>query len=67
MLLVLAKWHSTTKCTAIAKQLINAAEGEGDEAATLEGLAGALAAFTEDGAEGVASFRGKRAPGYTGR
>lgn len=53
--------------TAIAKQLINAAEGEGDEAATLEGLAGALAAFTEDGAEGVASFRGKRAPGYTGR
>jgi enoyl-CoA hydratase len=53
--------------TAIAKQLINAAEGEGDEAATLEGLAGALAAFTEDGAEGVASFREKRAPEYGGR
>jgi enoyl-CoA hydratase len=47
--------------------LINAAEGEGDEAATLEGLAGALAAFTEDGAEGVASFREKRAPEYGGR
>ena len=48
--------------TAIAKQLINAAEGEGDEAATLEGLADALVAFTEDGAEGVASFREKRPP-----
>ncbi len=47
---------------AIAKQLINAAEGEGDASATLEGLAGALAAFTEDGKEGVASFREKRAP-----
>ncbi|MHB2167440.1 enoyl-CoA hydratase/isomerase family protein [Alsobacter sp. R-9] len=53
--------------TAIAKQLINAAEGEGDEAATLEGLAGSLAAFTEDGAEGVASFREKRPPVYGGR
>ncbi|MCP8938254.1 enoyl-CoA hydratase/isomerase family protein [Alsobacter sp. SYSU M60028] len=50
--------------TAIAKQLINAAEGEGDASATLEGLAGALASFTDDGAEGVASFREKRPPAY---
>lgn len=49
---------------AIAKQLINAAEGEGDASATLEGLAGSLAAFTDDGREGVASFREKRAPRY---
>lgn len=53
--------------TAVAKQLINAAEGEGDEAATLEGLAGSLAAYTEDGAEGVASFREKRPPAYRNR
>lgn len=53
--------------TAMAKQLINAAEGEGDVAATLEGLAGSLAAFTEDGAEGVASFREKRPPQYQNR
>lgn len=53
--------------TAIAKQLVNAAEGEGDVAATLEGLAGALAGFTEDGAEGVESFRGKRPPVYRNR
>ncbi len=53
--------------TAVAKQLINAAEGEGDEAATLEGLAGALAAFTEDGREGVASFREKRPAEYRNR
>jgi enoyl-CoA hydratase/carnithine racemase len=53
--------------TAVAKQLINAAEGEGDEAATLEGLAGSLAAYTEDGSEGVASFREKRPPAYRNR
>ena len=52
---------------AVAKQLINAAEGEGDVAATLEGLAGSFAAFTRDGAEGVASFREKRPPRYENR
>ncbi|MCC6790104.1 MAG: enoyl-CoA hydratase/isomerase family protein [Thermomicrobiales bacterium] len=42
----------------IAKQVI---DGGG---ATLEALAGALAATTADGREGVASFREKRAPDY---
>lgn len=50
----------------LTKQLINAAAGE-DAAVTLEAMAGALAATTEDGAEGVASFREKRAPKYVGR
>jgi enoyl-CoA hydratase/carnithine racemase len=51
---------------AIAKQLINAAEGEAPEAA-FESLAGAVAAFSEDGREGVASFREKRPPTYANR
>jgi len=50
----------------LTKQLINAASGE-DTAATLEALAGALSATTEDGAEGVRSFREKRPPTYRGR
>ena len=50
----------------LTKQLINAASGE-DAGATLEAMAGALAATTEDGAEGVRSFREKRAPKYVGR
>ena len=50
----------------LTKQLINAATGE-DTAATLEAMAGALAATTQDGAEGVRSFREKRAPKYVGR
>lgn len=49
----------------ITKQLVNAAEGEEDASATFEALAGALAAFTRDGAEGVASFREKRPPRFT--
>ena len=35
--------------------------------ASLEAVAGALAATTEDGREGVASFREKRAPRFEGR
>ncbi|MDR5758570.1 enoyl-CoA hydratase/isomerase family protein [Caballeronia sp. LZ035] len=50
----------------LTKQLVNAASGE-ESAATLEAMAGALAATTHDAAEGIRSFREKRSPVYEGR
>jgi enoyl-CoA hydratase len=50
----------------MVKAMINSAEGE-DRDAPIEGLAGALTAYTEDLTEGVAAFRGKRAPVFNGR
>jgi enoyl-CoA hydratase/carnithine racemase len=50
----------------IAKQIIDAAQGA-NIAVALESLAGGLAATTDDGNEGVASFREKRQPRFTGQ
>jgi enoyl-CoA hydratase/carnithine racemase len=49
----------------LTKQLVNAAAGEAS-AVTLEAMAGALAASTQDAAEGIASFREKRPAVYRG-
>ncbi len=50
----------------LTKQLLNAASGE-ETCSTLEAMAGALAASTEDAAEGIRSFSEKRPPIYVGR
>lgn len=48
----------------LAKQALN---GGGTASLALESLAGALAATTEDGKEGVAAFRERRSPEFTGK
>ena len=77
---VVPKGEGLTRATALAsdiakrgplavqmvKAMINAAEGE-DRDAPIEGLAGALTAYTEDLTEGVTAFRAKRAPSFSGR
>ena len=50
----------------LTKQLIDGAGGDG-LAAAFEGIAGALAGTTRDAAEGLASFREKRAARYQGQ
>jgi enoyl-CoA hydratase/carnithine racemase len=50
----------------VVKSMINAAEGEDDDA-PIEALAGALTAATQDLNEGVAAFRTKRPPKFEGR
>lgn len=49
----------------LTKQLINAATDE-DAASSMEAMAGALAAFTDDAREGVLSFQEKRSANYLG-
>jgi enoyl-CoA hydratase/carnithine racemase len=50
----------------LTKQLIDAAAGEGFSA-SMEGMAGALAAMTSDASEGLASFRERREAHYQGK
>jgi enoyl-CoA hydratase/carnithine racemase len=50
----------------LTKQLVNAASGE-DRDSTLEAMAGALAASTEDAKEGINSFKEKRSAVYRGQ
>jgi len=50
----------------ITKSMIHAAVGE-DRAAMIEALGSAAIAATDDRIEGVAAFRAKRPPTFTGR
>jgi enoyl-CoA hydratase len=49
----------------LTKQLVNSATGE-DCDAVIEGMAGALASYTQDAKEGITSFQQKRQANYIG-
>lgn len=56
---------TSPRATEVAKYMIHAALGE-DAAAMIEALGAGMTAATADKAEGVAAFRAKRKPGFTG-
>ncbi len=56
---------TSPRATEVAKYMIHAAVGE-DRDAMIEALGGGMTAATADKAEGVASFRAKRKPDFTG-
>jgi enoyl-CoA hydratase len=64
--LALAMAHKAPVALQLTKQLVNAAAGEGADAA-LEAMAGALSATTEDAIEGMASFRARRPANFRGQ
>ena len=57
--------HQSPRALEITKAMIHAGAGE-DRAAMIEALGSGMIAATADRAEGVAAFRGKRKPAFTG-
>ena len=63
---IAARLHDTSpRATEVAKYMIHAAVDE-DRAAMVEALGAGMTAATADKAEGVAAFRAKRKPDFTG-